>query len=256
MHGGFASENGAFLNLTFETRLRDSTNRAGLERRTPVPLHRLRSRTNSRQPCRRQLLSDPREYTFNRKNFRIGDAESEQYSTYYNASVPLGKNVRFYSFGGFTQRDNNSAGFYRRANQDSRVVLSVYPDGFLPEINTAVNDISAAAGIEWTMNRAWNFDISMNHGRNEFDFLITNSINASYGANRPRGVADSGGPRFDQTTFNFDVSNSGGREGAARQKFTGQICSHHLFLLGFPTDPHPGNSRLRPGSAGHRPRLS
>ena len=30
MHGGFASENGAFLNLTFETRLRDSTNRAGL----------------------------------------------------------------------------------------------------------------------------------------------------------------------------------------------------------------------------------
>ena len=204
MHGGFASENGAFLNLTFETRLRDSTNRAGLSGARQYHYIDCAPGQTPDNPAVGNCF-DPREYTFNRKNFRIGDAESEQYSTYYNAGVPLGKNVRFYSFGGFTQRDNNSAGFYRRANQDSRVVLSVYPDGFLPEINTAVNDISAAAGIEWTTNRAWNFDISMNHGRNEFDFLITNSINASYGANSPR-VADSGGPRFDQTTFNFDVS--------------------------------------------------
>ena len=204
MHGGFASENGAFLNLTFETRLRDSTNRAGLSGARQYHYTDCASGQTPDNPAGGNCF-DPREYTFNRKNFRIGDAESEQYSSYYNAGVPLGDNARFYSFGGFTLRDNNSAGFYRRANQDSRVVLSVYPDGFLPEINTDVNDIAVAAGIEWETNRDWNFDMSMNHGRNTFDFLITNSINASYGANSPR-MADSGGPRFNQTTFNFDVS--------------------------------------------------
>ena len=204
MHGGFASENGAFLNLTFETRLRDSTNRAGLSGARQYHYTDCASGQTPDNPAGGNCF-DPREYTFNRKNFRIGDAESEQYSSYYNAGVALGDNARFYSFGGFTLRDNNSAGFYRRANQDSRVVLSVYPDGFLPEINTDVNDIAVAAGIEWETNRDWNFDISMNHGRNTFDFLITNSINASYGANSPR-MADSGGPRFNQTTFNFDVS--------------------------------------------------
>ena len=204
MHGGFASENGAFLNLTFETRLGARTNRAGLSGARQYHYIDCAPGQTPDNPAVGNCF-DPREDTFNRKNFRIGDAESEQHSTYYNAGVPLGENVRFYSFGGFTLRDNNSAGFYRRANQDGRVVLSVYPDGFLPEINTDVNDISVAAGIEWTTNRDWNFDISMNHGRNEFDFLITNSINASYGANSPR-MADSGGPRFDQTTFNFDVS--------------------------------------------------
>ena len=204
MHGGFASENGAFLNLTFETRLRDSTNRAGLSGARQYHYTDCASGQTPDNPAGGNCFN-PREYTFNRKNFRIGDAESEQYSTYYNAGIPLGDNARFYSFGGFTLRDNNSAGFYRRANQDSRVVLSVYPGGFLPEINTDVNDIAVAAGIEWETNRDWNFDISMNHGRNTFDFLITNSINASYGANSPR-MADSGGPRFNQTTFNFDVS--------------------------------------------------
>ena len=204
MHGGFASESGAFLNLTLETRLRDSTNRAGLSGARQYHYTDCASGQTPDNPAGGNCF-DPHEYTFNRKNFRIGDAESEQYSSYYNAGVPLGDNARFYSFGGFTLRDNNSAGFYRRANQDSRVVLSVYPDGFLPEINTDVNDIAVAAGIEWTTNRDWNFDISMNHGRNTFDFLITNSINASYGAASPR-MADSGGPRFNQTTFNFDVS--------------------------------------------------
>ena len=37
MHGGWASENGGFLNLTFESRDRDRTNRAGWSARTQYP---------------------------------------------------------------------------------------------------------------------------------------------------------------------------------------------------------------------------
>ena len=212
MHGGWANDNGGFFNLTFETRHRDRTNRAGWSGRTQYPLVDCAldapyaigvggGNPGAGTPGR---CFDAREYTFSRKNFRIGDAASEQYSVYYNAGIPIGERATFYSFGGWTQRNNQSTGFYRRANV-SNTVTEFYPDGFLPEINTDVSDISFAAGIDFATVSGWNLDLSVNHGRNTFDFLITNSNNATYGTNSPR-QADSGGPQFDQTTFNFDVS--------------------------------------------------
>ncbi len=220
MHGGWASENGGFVNLTFEFRNRDRTNRAGLSARTQYPLvdcpldapYAMGTGAGNPGAGTPGRCFDPREYSFQRRNFRIGDADSDQYSTYYNAGIPIGKRANFYSFGGWTQRDNQSAGFYRRANV-SNTVLEFYPDGFLPEINTDISDISVVAGIDFTSTTGWNFDLSLGHGRNTFDFLITNSNNATYGSASPR-QADSGGPRFDQTTLNFDVSR--GFEGNGR----------------------------------------
>ncbi len=220
MHGGWASEDGGFLNVTFESRDRDRTNRAGWSARTQYPLVDCAldapyaigvggGNPGAGTPGR---CFDPREYGFNRKNFRVGDADSDQLSTYYNAGVPFGKRASFYSFGGWTVRDNQSTGFYRRANV-SNTVLDFYPDGFLPQINTDISDVSFVAGIDFTSGAGWNMDLSMSHGRNTFDFLITNSNNATYGVASPR-QADSGGPRFDQTTFNFDVAREfegGGR---------------------------------------------
>ena len=75
---------------------------------------------------------------------------------------------------------------------DNRIVYEKYPNGFLPEINTDVDDISAAGGIEWQTRGGWTFDLSVNHGRNAFDFFISSSNNASYGARSPT-EADSGG---------------------------------------------------------------
>ena len=220
MHGGWASEDGGFLNVTFESRDRDRTNRAGWSARTQYPLVDCAldapyaigvggGNPGAGTPGR---CFDPREYGFHRKNFRIGDADSDQLSTYYNAGVPVGKRASFYSFGGWTLRDNQSTGFYRRANV-SNTVLDFYPDGFLPQINTDISDVSFVAGIDFTSVTGWNMDLSMSHGRNTFDFLITNSNNATYGVASPR-QADSGGPRFDQTTFNLDVAREfegGGR---------------------------------------------
>lgn len=220
MHGGWASEEGAFFNATFETRLRDRTNRAGWSGRRQYPYvecagdapYAIGSGAGNPGAGMAGQCFDPREYTFYRKNFRIGDADSEQISTYFNAGVPLGPRATFYSFGGWTQRDNQSTGFYRRANQGN-TVTDFYPDGFLPEINTDILDFSFAAGIDYAAASGWNYDISISHGRNSFDFLITNSNNATYGTASPR-QADSGGPRFDQTTFNFGASRE--FEGAER----------------------------------------
>ena len=114
--------------------------------------------------------------------------------------------TELYSFGGYSTRQNNSAGFYRRANQADRTVTDIYPDGFLPEINTDIEDVSLALGVAWTHEATdLNVDVSVNHGLNTFDFFISNSMNATYGAASPT-EADAGGFELSQTAFNLDVT--------------------------------------------------
>ena len=203
MHGGFANENGAFMNLTFETSQRGHTNRAGA---WGWPFYNPVDCGPVEAPSSTGFCLDPRERTVGRHLIQLGDAETDHYTGFYNASLPLGENVNFYSFGGYSTSDNSSPGFYRVPFIFSpRIVYEIHPEGFLPFINTDVDDLSVAAGIDWTSSAGWTFDLSVNHGRNDFDFLVSNSNNASYGVNSPT-AADAGGLRFDQTTFNFDVA--------------------------------------------------
>ena len=205
-----------FLNLTAEWRERARTNRAGLtgERQydwTEVNQGRLADNTleienDDGTVTEKSVWFDSREYTFERQNFRIGDADSSQKTGFYNFGLPLGEGLELYSFGGHSSRQNNSAGFYRRANQASRTVTEIYPDGFLPEINTDIGDTSLALGMAWTHEATdLNVDVSVNHGLNTFDFFISNSLNASYGASSPTS-ADAGGFELSQTAFNLDIT--------------------------------------------------
>lgn len=204
-----------FLNLTAEWRDRYRTNRAGLtgtqqydwidvDPGRPAD-HVLETENDDGTVTEKPVWFDPREYTFERQNFRIGDADSSQKVGFYNFGLPLAAGLELYSFGGHSARQNNSAGFYRRANQASRTVTEIYPDGFLPEINTDIGDTSLALGMAWTHEATdLNVDVSVNHGLNTFDFLISNSLNASYGPSSPTS-ADAGGFELSQTAFNLDV---------------------------------------------------
>ncbi len=203
MNGGWASEEGAFLNMTYEFRDRDHTDRAGA---WGWPFYLPAECGAGDRPSSTGFCLDSRESTVNRHVIRLGDADSRHHSGYYNASLPIGGRVNFYSFGGFSTRANSSPGFYRVPFIfNPRIVYEIHPEGFLPFIDTNVEDVSFAAGIDWETDSGWLFDLSVNHGRNTFDFYISNSNNASYGVNSPTG-ADAGGLRFNQTTFNFDVS--------------------------------------------------
>ena len=205
-----------FLNLTAEWRDRARTNRAGLtgERQydwVEVDQGRLPDATleidnDDGTVTAKPVWYDPREYTFERQNFRVGDADSTQKVGFYNFGLPLAEGLELYSFGGYSTRQNNSAGFYRRANQAARTVTEIYPDGFLPEINTDIGDTSLALGMAWTHEATdLNVDVSVNHGLNTFDFLISNSLNASYGPSSPTS-ANAGGFELSQTAFNLDVT--------------------------------------------------
>lgn len=201
--GGLGGEDGRFLHLTYERRDRGHTNRSGA---WGWPFYNPVGCSPGEQPSSTGFCLDPRESTVDRHVIRLGDADSDHHTLYYNGAIPLGEKANFYSFGGFSTRANGSPGFYRVPFIfDPRIVYELHPEGFLPFINTEVNDLSFAAGIDWTTNSGWTFDWSVNHGRNSFDFLITNSNNASYGVTSPT-QADAGGLQFEQTTFNFDVS--------------------------------------------------
>ena len=205
-----------FLNLTAEWRDRARTNRAGLtgtQQYDWIDINQGRPADNILEienddgtVTEKPVWFDPREYTFERQNFRIGDADASQKIGFYNFGLPLGEGLELYSFGGHSTRQNNSAGFYRRANQAERTVTEIYPDGFLPEINTNIGDTSLALGLAWTHETTdLNVDVSVNHGLNTFDFFISNSLNASYGASSPTS-ADAGGFELSQTAFNLDIT--------------------------------------------------
>ena len=196
LHGGlnhgFDLGDDGFLNLSVEYRDREETNRAGKD-----TLRVVRPRVTQ----------------------RIGDADSTDAYLWLNGGVGLGGG-EFYWFGGLSRREGDSSGFYRSAG-DGRTVPALYPNGFLPNIITTVEDASLAVGYRAPINDTWDWDISINHGRSKFGFHERNSVNVSWwyepidplnplGAryNQSPTSADTGTLKFDQTTFNVDFRGS------------------------------------------------
>ncbi|CAN5334834.1 TonB-dependent receptor [soil metagenome] len=180
---GFGAD--GYANLTLEYRDRGETNRAGPD----------------------LLRVDPPRVTQ-----RIGDAESENLSFWLNGGLPLG-NGELYAFGGVSRRDGDSAGFFRSAG-DGRTVPALYPNGFLPNILTEVDDESLAVGYRAALPNGWTWDLSANRGLSEFRFMERNSVNVSWWF-EPDGMggifaesptaADTGTLRFEQSTVNLDL---------------------------------------------------
>ena len=189
LHGsvntGFKLGDGGFLNLSAEYRDREETNRAG-----PDSLR----------------VSPPR------VTQRLGDADATDAYLWMNGELPVGAG-ELYWFGGLSRREGDSSGFFRSAG-DNRTVPALYPNGFLPNIITTVEDASLAVGYRAQLNDTWDWDLSVNHGRSEFGFHEKNTVNVSWWYEpRPGGgiyaesptEADTGALKFDQTTVNFDL---------------------------------------------------
>lgn len=141
-----------------------------------------------------------------RRNFNMAVGQSSLTSAqlFLNAAYPINDKLELYAFGGTSYRNGESAGFYRRPNQ-SRSYTGLYPNGFLPEIHSTINDISAAAGLRGTIFQSWNFDFSNTYGKNSFDYNIENTVNATLRENSPTEFY-AGGLGFAQNTTNFDMN--------------------------------------------------
>jgi iron complex outermembrane recepter protein len=156
---------------------------------------------------------DPRASAATPITARLGDPEVEQWTVFANAGKPLNADWSAYGWAGYQNRDSESAAFPRLRDNPNNVP-SIYPDGFLPKIDTTSNDASAAIGLRGLI-AGWDADFSLVYGRNAIDFRTEDSLNATYGAASPTSF-DSGSLIYDQLVLGadftraFEVGLSGG----------------------------------------------
>ena len=188
VHLGYGFDlSGGTVYLSGEYRKHNFTDRAGLD---PRPQYF----TVGGQP-------DPREATFGRLNHKFGDADLEDLGIFLNSSIPVSESAQFYAFGGYSLRNGAAAGFYRRANDD-RNVRAIYPNGFLPFIDTKIYDGSIVVGLKGSLGE-WVFDATEDFGGNSLNFIVDNSLNTSYGAASPT-TFNAGALKFYQSTSTID----------------------------------------------------
>jgi iron complex outermembrane receptor protein len=206
---GFAIGKG-YLNLTGEYINRQATNRTGTVTGQIYPLVNGANRDDSIMAAR----------GLNRNTFdqHIGNSEMKGGSLFYNFGVPLGLNTELYIFGGYSKKHGTAAGFYRYPGGSNNPIFTaasiyrnnvyaIYPNGFLPQINTDIVDYSNSIGIK-TKFSGWNLDLSNTYGVNKLDFTIDHSINYTqfFLPNNKQTEFDAGGLKFWQNTVNADLS--------------------------------------------------
>ena len=218
------------LHTTFEYRNRGRTNRAGLTGVVQYPDTVTCSlgdtgctasdfpnlQAGSYPAGTTVVTADPgdKERDFNRRNFRIGDASSEQFSGVLNFQTSIDrfwKGAEAYAVADVSRRSNESGGFYRRANQlANNPAGSAYPDGFLPLIDTTILDFSFGGGVTREFDNGLKVDLGVIHGGNLFNFEVNNSHNASFVAANPGQSAptsaDAGDLELYLTTVNLDFA--------------------------------------------------
>lgn len=202
---GFAIGKG-YLDLTGEYINRKPTNRTGTYTGQIYPSVNGTNRDDSIMAAR----------GLNRNSFdlRAGNSGMKGGTVFYNFGLPVGTAGEIYAFGGYSQKKGNAAGFYRypsgipgNATTYASNVLALYPNGFLPQINSNIQDFSTAVGYRTKIN-GWNFDLSNTYGINKFGFGVSNSVNYTEFANSGNNQTsfDAGGLKFWQNTINADIS--------------------------------------------------
>ena len=205
---GFHIGEKGYLNVTGEYVKRGATNRTGLYTGQVWPSVSGADRSDS--------LNTAKGLTRETFDMRIGNSEVTSGGIMANLSLPINDNVEIYAFGGYNNKKGNSAGFYRYPNAVPAAarakVFTIYPNGFLPNINTTVTDISGAVGIRGKLG-TWNADLSETYGQNKLAYNISNSVNYTQATDTTFGGAlqtafEAGSSTFSQMTTNFDISKN------------------------------------------------
>ena len=202
---GFSLGQG-YLNITGEYIRREPTNRGGTYAGPVYPNVNGVNRDDSILTAR----GLDREFF----DMRIGNSKMNAGGAFYNFGYPVGKSTDLYLFGGYTRKEGVGAGFYRypsgiptNATIYADQAFALYPNGFLPRINSEITDFSTAVGARTKLGQ-WNLDISNTFGLNRFNFIIDNSVNYTQFAlpGNQQTEFDAGGLKFWQNTSNLDVT--------------------------------------------------
>ena len=189
---GFRLGRSGFVHFSAELRDSEDTDRTGFDAR-------------QQYATLEDGTLDIREQTFNRFSHQHGSAEIEDINFFINAGYPMMRNIDLYFFGSHGKRKATSAMGYRRA-LDARNLVAVYPDGFLPVLESNVDDISVTLGFRGE-TFGWQWDLSYTDANNEIDLKLEDSLNVSLGLGSPLVFAV-GNNENHQQLFNVDLSRS------------------------------------------------
>ncbi len=159
-----------------------------------------------------------------RDPFRIGDSDSTQLAIVVNAGMPLGDG-ELYGFVTYSGRENQSGAFNRNPAGSGAALddgENVIVDGFLPHINTEIDDLSYNFGYRTEFDDGSTIDISYTNGRNSIDYTTSNTVNYSFvnELNFGQGLSDAEiraqiprsafayGIELSLETINLDYTNS------------------------------------------------
>jgi iron complex outermembrane receptor protein len=183
---GLPLTDSGFLTVAAEYKDQEHTERGGWDHRPNYPV------VNG--------VVDPREATFDRFDSWYGEPEIAQKTLFANAGYDISDQTSLYGWASWQDRHSVGAGFYRPA-ADPRNIPSIYPDGFLPLIESDVTDYNAAFGTRWELG-AWQMDSSLTYGSNKMEFTIDHTLNRSIGPTS-KTKFDAGGFKYDQVVLNL-----------------------------------------------------
>lgn len=209
---GWNLNNKGFVNISGQYIDRGATDRSGIDTRpllyssvsqkTGEPAADFQTRYNAAK-----LNDDTRANAagLSRHDMRVGNAHIKNLAFVANAQYKLNTWADIYLAANYTHRNGDAPGFYRLPSQASQVDTTKYPNGYLPFINTSINDVYLSGGFKGIIHN-WNYDLSQTFGENNLAFNITNTVNASL----PYGTSPSsfyaGKLIFKQNTTNFDIN--------------------------------------------------
>lgn len=173
-----------FLRLGISHLDREQTNRAGFDQ---IPFFIPQTPENLRLQGQR--------------NYGEGDPEVRQTQLWFNSELPTAA-ATIYAFGTASRRDTEGDTFFRYPDE-SRNVPEIHPDGFLPATTGEDRDLSLTLGAKRPL-ADWSLDASVSFGRNEFDYGVKNSVNASLGPASPTRF-DSGGYELSHIVSNINA---------------------------------------------------
>ncbi|MFI4949678.1 MAG: TonB-dependent receptor plug domain-containing protein [Caulobacterales bacterium] len=147
---------------------------------------------------------DPR-FTPLKVRSRFGDGDVQEKTIYFNAGKPLGGGWEINAWGGGQQRHSETAATYRAPNDASQNIPSVFPDGYLPLINTHSDDFSVGGNLKGEI-AGWKSAFSIDYGWNRIKYGVEHTLNPSLGPTSPHSFF-AGDMTYNQTVGNADFSH-------------------------------------------------
>jgi iron complex outermembrane receptor protein len=207
---GFGLNHRGFVNVSGQFSNRSYVDRSGLDTAPLIYLGASDGRYPSGLTDAQKLDLKARDNAlvaqngFNRRDIRVGSSDTRTYGSFVNAAYTLapGIGLEAYFAGGLTRRTGSSGALYRLPTAVTQNDASIYPNGFLPFINSKVDDGSAIVGLR---GKVFGFaaDLSNTYGRNALRYNISNTLNASLPVGTSPRSFYAGELAFQQNTTNL-----------------------------------------------------